>query len=70
MVSEAQRVGLDIMVGCMLGTSLSMAPAFVIGQFARVVDLDGPILLAEDRNPAIVYRTGIMGVPPISVWGG
>ena len=46
------------MVGNMVGTSLAMAPAFVLGQLCDIVDLDGPTFLAEDRTPGVVYADG------------
>lgn len=58
-----------IMVGCMLATSLAMAPAFLIAQSAQVVDLDGPLLLARDRVPGIRYDGSLMFPPPPSLWG-
>ncbi len=66
-VAEAQ--GFEIMVGCMLGTSLSMAPALLVAQGARVVDLDGPLLLAEDRRPGLVYEDSLIHPPPPALWG-
>ena len=68
-VAEAQRLGLTVMVGNMMGTSWSMAPSFVVGQHCAIVDLDGPLLLAADRSPAVTYRDGLIHCPP-SVWGG
>lgn len=68
-VDEAYRLGLKVMVGNMLGTSWSMAPAFVVGQHCEVVDLDGPLLLGRDRELAASYREGRVDIPP-SVWGG
>lgn len=59
----------DIMVGCMLGTSLAMAPAFLLAQGARFADLDGPLLLAADRENPIVYRGSLMQAPVRSLWG-
>jgi hypothetical protein len=56
------------MVGNMAGSSLAMGPAFVLGQHCDVVDLDGPIFLAEDRKPSVVYRDGYIDCPP-GVWG-
>ena len=53
---RAQALGLGVMVGCMVGTSLAMAPALLLAAFARIVDLDGPLLLAEDRKPALAYN--------------
>lgn len=66
---EAGRLGLRIMVGNMLGTSWSMAPAYVVGQYCDVVDLDGPLLLGTDRAVAARYERGIVTIEP-SVWGG
>ncbi len=63
MVHEARKLGLDVMVGNMIGTSLAIAPGFLIGQFCDVVDLDGPIFLAQDRSPGVVYEGG-------TVWAG
>ena len=59
MIAKAAReVGLGVMVGNMCGSSLSMAPSFVLGQLCDICDLDGPIFLKRDREPAIVYRDG------------
>jgi L-alanine-DL-glutamate epimerase-like enolase superfamily enzyme len=69
MAREAQRHGLDLMVGNMTGTSLAMAPAFLIAQLCRVVDLDGPMFLQSDRRPAAIYRDGTIWCPE-SLWGG
>ncbi|MEN3748410.1 dipeptide epimerase [Sphingomonas sp. HF-S3] len=55
---RARELGLGVMVGNMVSTSLSMAPAFVVGQLCDIVDLDGPIFLAADRQPAIRYANG------------
>ncbi|HEY2682453.1 MAG TPA: dipeptide epimerase [Steroidobacteraceae bacterium] len=63
MAHEARRLGLKVMVGNMVGSSLAMAPAFVVGQLCDVVDLDGPIFLAQDRVPSISYTDGM-------VWSG
>jgi L-Ala-D/L-Glu epimerase len=63
MAQEARRLGLGVMVGNMVGTSLAMAPAFVLGQLCDVVDLDGPIFLAQDRIPSVTYVNG-------TVWSG
>lgn len=65
---RAQALGLDVMVGNMLGSSLAMAPASLVGQFCRYVDLDGPLLLKADRDPGVVYRGGRI-VCPDAVWG-
>jgi L-alanine-DL-glutamate epimerase-like enolase superfamily enzyme len=68
MAREAARLGLEVMVGNMLGTSLAMAPSFLLGQLCSVVDLDGPIFLAEDRMPAVCYREGMIECPE-ELWG-
>jgi L-Ala-D/L-Glu epimerase len=65
----AQSSGLDIMVGCMVATSLAMAPAFLLAQSAKVVDLDGPLLLKADRPNPIQYDGGTMHPPPRALWG-
>jgi L-alanine-DL-glutamate epimerase-like enolase superfamily enzyme len=65
----AEKLGLDIMVGCMLGTSLSMAPATILAQGTKFVDLDGPLLLAQDRDPGIRYEGGLMYPAPAALWG-
>jgi L-alanine-DL-glutamate epimerase-like enolase superfamily enzyme len=69
MANEAKRLGLKVMVGNMVGTSLAMAPGFVIGQLCDVVDLDGPIFLAKDRTPSITYTNGNVWSGE-HVWGG
>ncbi len=65
----ARALGLKLMVGCMLGTSLAMAPAALVAQDASWVDLDGPLLLAKDRENGIGYHQGIMQPPSPSLWG-
>ena len=65
---EAKRQGLGVMVGNMVGTSLAMAPAFVVGQHCDVVDLDGPTFLVEDRKPSCQYRDGTIWCSD-EVWG-
>ncbi len=65
----AQHSGLRIMVGCMLATSLAMAPAWLLAGTADWLDLDGPLLLARDRSPAITYSNGMMHPPPVALWG-
>lgn len=66
---EAHARGFGLMVGCMLGSSLAMAPAAVIAQLCRFVDLDGPLLQAGDHVPPIRYERGIMSVPSRELWG-
>ena len=58
------------MTGCMVGTSLAMAPAFLIAQSAAFVDLDGPLLLATDRHHAFRFEQGGMQLLPSELWGG
>ena len=65
----AQENDLKIMVGCMLATSLAMAPAMLMAQFASVVDLDGPLLLKSDRSPGISFAGSLMYPPPQALWG-
>ena len=69
MAHEARRLGLGVMVGNMVGTSLAMAPAFVLGQLCDFVDLDGPIFLAKDRTPSMTYTNGSAWSGE-QVWGG
>ncbi len=68
MAAEARRLGLGVMVGNMVGTSLAMAPAFILGQLCDFVDLDGPTFLEEDRVPGVVYKDGTIWCPE-EVWG-
>ncbi|MBS9475676.1 N-acetyl-D-Glu racemase DgcA [Ancylobacter radicis] len=65
----AQAAGLSIMVGCMVATSLSMAPALMLAGMASVVDLDGPLLLAQDREPGLVYEGSRVLPPDPALWG-
>lgn len=66
---QAEAAGMKIMVGCMLATSLAMAPAFVVAQGAQVVDLDGPLLLQKDREPGFDYSDNLMQAPDAALWG-
>ena len=61
--------GFKIMVGCMIGSSLSMAPALLVAQRAAVVDLDGPLLLASDRSPGLRYEGSTVYPPEPALWG-
>ena len=61
--------GYGIMVGCMVGSSLAMAPAVLVAQGADVVDLDGPLLLSEDRDPPLVYDDAGVHPPSRELWG-
>ena len=65
---RARALGLEVMVGNMMGTSLAMAPSFLVGQLCDVVDLDGPTFLAADRAPGVVYTEGHIQCPP-GLWG-
>jgi L-alanine-DL-glutamate epimerase-like enolase superfamily enzyme len=69
MAAEAERLGLDIMLGCMVATSLSMSPSMLLSARARWIDLDGPLLLARDRTPGLIIRDGRIEPPPPEVWG-
>ncbi len=69
MRQEAKRLGFRIMVGCMVGSSLAMAPALLVAQDADFVDLDGPLLLAEDRHPGLNYEGSLVYPPEASLWG-
>ncbi|QTN98835.1 dipeptide epimerase [Brucella sp. 458] len=69
MRDKAIDLGLKIMVGCMVGTSLGMAPAVLLAQKATVVDLDGPLLLARDREPGLHYDGALVYPPEPSLWG-
>ncbi|MGF1501721.1 MAG: N-acetyl-D-Glu racemase DgcA [Paracoccaceae bacterium] len=69
MRAEAERAGFAIMVGCMLAGSLAMAPAVVLAQGAAVVDLDGPLLLAEDIEPGLKYDAAGVHPPQTELWG-
>jgi L-Ala-D/L-Glu epimerase len=68
MAQEARRLGLDVMVGNMVGSSLAMAPAFLVGQLCKVVDLDGPIFLSHDRPTPVRYENGMISCPA-ALWG-
>jgi L-alanine-DL-glutamate epimerase-like enolase superfamily enzyme len=67
--AEAERLGFQLMVGCMVATSLAMAPAVLLAQRARVVDLDGPLLLAKDRPDALRYEASLVHPPRPALWG-
>lgn len=69
MADAADALGLQIMVGCMVATSLAMAPAMLLAQRARYVDLDGPLLLAADREHGLRYDGSIIYPPDAALWG-
>jgi L-alanine-DL-glutamate epimerase-like enolase superfamily enzyme len=69
LAAEARNMGLDVMVGCMLATSLGIAPAFLASGTARWVDLDGAMLLAKDRPAAMASADGLLEPPASDLWG-
>lgn len=69
LADAARAAGLRIMVGCMVATSLAMAPATLLAPHAQVIDLDGPLLLARDRAPGLVYADGLVHPPDAELWG-
>jgi L-alanine-DL-glutamate epimerase-like enolase superfamily enzyme len=68
MARAARNLGLGTMVGNMTGTSLAIAPAFLVGQLCEVVDLDGPVFLETDREDGVRYENGLVNCPK-AVWG-
>ncbi|MBK6942127.1 MAG: dipeptide epimerase [Planctomycetes bacterium] len=68
-VRRAREMGRKVMVGCMLGTSLAMAPARLLASLSDFVDLDGPLLLARDREHGLEYDGALVGVPSARLWG-
>ncbi len=68
MARAAHALGLETMVGNMIGTSLAMAPAFLVGQLCKVVDLDGPAVLRADRADPVQYADGFITCPEV-LWG-
>jgi L-Ala-D/L-Glu epimerase len=69
MADAAQALGFEIMIGCMVATSLAMAPAMLLAQQARFVDLDGPLLLAHDREHGLRYDGSTVYPPGAALWG-
>ncbi|MCB8745992.1 dipeptide epimerase [Rhodoferax sp. U2-2l] len=69
MAADARELGLGLMVGNMCGTSLAMAPAFLLAQQCQYVDLDGPLLQTLDRDCPMVYRNGVIDPPLPALWG-
>ena len=65
----AREAGFKLLIGCMVGTSLSMAPARILASVADYVDLDGPLLLGSDRDHGLSYRDGKIGIPSRELWG-
>ena len=69
MRSRARELGFGVMVGCMVASSLAMAPAVLLAQEADYADLDGPLLLSRDREPALHYSGSIVSPPEPELWG-
>jgi L-Ala-D/L-Glu epimerase len=69
MADAAHALGFEIMIGCMVATSLSMAPAMLLAPQARFVDLDGPLLLARDRDGGLRYEGSLVYPPEAALWG-
>ncbi|HXA40350.1 MAG TPA: N-acetyl-D-Glu racemase DgcA [Phenylobacterium sp.] len=69
LAADARAAGLGLMVGCMVATSLAMAPAMIVAQGAEVVDLDGPLLLTRDREPGLSIQGSILEAPSPDLWG-
>ena len=69
LAEAAEALGFSLIIGCMVGTSLAMAPALVIAPRCRFVDLDGPLLLAKDREPGLKYEGSLVYPPEPALWG-
>ncbi len=71
LIEAARERGFELMIGCMVGSSLAMAPARLLAPVARWIDLDGPLLLAEDRSPGLAFdaERGLIGLPTPALWG-
>ena len=69
LAAEGRRLGFGLMVGCMVATSLSMAPAMVVAQGAEFADLDGPLLMARDREPGLAITGSLLEPPSAALWG-
>ena len=69
LAAAAGALDLEIMAGCMVATSLAMAPAMIVAQGAAFVDLDGPLLLAKDRSPGLSFIGSMIEPPPAALWG-
>ena len=69
MRDKAHALGFTVMVGCMVGTSLSMAPAVLLAQNTGFADLDGPLILARDRPHGLTYAGGKVSPPNSALWG-
>jgi L-alanine-DL-glutamate epimerase-like enolase superfamily enzyme len=69
LAEAAAARGFKVMVGCMIGTSLALAPAMLVAQFATIVDLDAPLLLASDRAHGLRYDGSTLYPPEPALWG-
>ncbi len=69
LATEAKAMGLGLMIGCMVATSLAMAPAMILAQGAEVADLDGPLLLTRDRDPGLAITGSLIEPPAPELWG-
>ena len=69
LLGEAERLGFSVMIGCMVATSLAMAPAILLAARAKYVDLDGPLLLARDRPDGLTYEGALVHPPSPALWG-
>ncbi|MBO0662929.1 dipeptide epimerase [Jiella sp. MQZ9-1] len=67
--AQAREHGFGVMVGCMVGSSLAMAPALLLAQHAEIVDLDGPLLIARDRDHPLTYSGSMVSPPDPKLWG-
>lgn len=69
LAAAARKRGMALMVGCMGGTSLSMAPSHVLAQLCEFVDIDGPLLISKDREGGLIYKRGMVSLPKRRFWG-
>jgi len=69
LVRAARELDFSIMIGCMVGTSLAMAPATLLGPYAKFVDLDGPLLMKQDRDHGLNFTDGMVSAPVAALWG-
>ena len=69
LTERAREAGFKLLIGCMVCTSLGIAPARLLASAVDYVDLDGPLLLARDRHHAVPYDNGRIGIPPRELWG-
>lgn len=69
LVKQAEALGFELMIGCMVASSLAMAPALLLAPRARFIDLDGPLLLAQDRPDGLFYEGSVIHSPSRALWG-